>query len=95
MVMNVRGGPTNISTTTAVMSTVTKSYYFAGFSNKTIHSCEMRGASTSNEADDLCEGIYPEKARLNFYLLLMNSVRVVFTKCLAFNTILTIRVMLF
>ena len=36
-----------------------------------------------------------EKARLNFYLLVMNSVRVVFTKCLAFNTILTIRTMLF
>lgn len=32
-----------------------------------------------------------EKAKLNFYLLVMNGVRVLFTKTLAFNTILTIR----
>ncbi|XP_056247585.1 uncharacterized protein LOC130178951 isoform X2 [Seriola aureovittata] len=42
-----------------------------------------------------CVDLHPEKAKLNFYLLQMNSVRVVFTKALAFNTILTIRAVLF
>ncbi|PWA19248.1 hypothetical protein CCH79_00014546 [Gambusia affinis] len=36
-----------------------------------------------------------KKAKLNFYLLLMNGVRVVFTKALAFSTVLTIRGLLF
>ncbi|MEQ2176056.1 hypothetical protein GOODEAATRI_024164, partial [Goodea atripinnis] len=51
--------------------------------------------STTDTCNDACGGIYPEKAKLNFYLLLMNGVRVVFTKALAFSTVLTIRGLLF
>lgn len=91
MIMNVRGGPVSVNISNAVLSTKTKSYYFVGFSNETIHSCELLGVSTNNETDDACSSVYPEKAKLNFYLLVMNGVRVLFTKTLAFNTILTIR----
>ncbi|GAA6228362.1 uncharacterized protein LOC115058215 [Lates japonicus] len=36
-----------------------------------------------------------DKAKLNFYIVVMNTVRLVFTKTLALNTILTIRAVLF
>lgn len=48
--MNVRGGPVSVNISNAVLSTKTKSYYFVGFSNETIHSCELLGVSTNNEA---------------------------------------------
>ncbi|MEQ2237184.1 hypothetical protein ILYODFUR_020662 [Ilyodon furcidens] len=95
MVLNVKGGPVSVSTTPASLSTKTKTYYYAGFSNDTIHSCGLNGKFSNNEADDECEDIYPEKAKLNFYLVLINSVRVIFTKAVAFNTILTIRALIF
>ncbi|KAK5607811.1 hypothetical protein CRENBAI_010862 [Crenichthys baileyi] len=94
VVLNVRGGPVNVSTDDAVLSK-NNTYYFAAFSNETIYSCGMNGTIGNNEADDACGNIYPEKAKLNFYLLLMNGVRVVFTKALAFSTVLTIRGLLF
>lgn len=50
MIMNVRGGPVSVNISNAVLSTKTKSYYFVGFSNETIHSCELLGVSTNNEA---------------------------------------------
>lgn len=93
--MNVKKDPVRVNTSKAVLSSKTKTYYFIGFSNETIHSCELQGASSSNEADDHCTSIYPEKAKLNFFLLVMNGVRVLFTKTLAFNTILTIRGLIF
>ncbi|XP_030606938.1 immunoglobulin kappa light chain-like [Archocentrus centrarchus] len=95
MIMNVKGGPVSVNISNAVLSPKTKTYYFIGFSNETIHSCELQRVSSSNEADDHCTSIYPEKAKLNFYLLVMNGVRVLFTKTLAFNTILTIRGLIF
>ncbi|XP_069575346.1 uncharacterized protein trdc isoform X1 [Brachyistius frenatus] len=45
--------------------------------------------------DESCSNFYPENAKLNFFLLVMNGVRVVFTKTLVFNTILTIRALVF
>ncbi len=48
---------------------------------------------SSNQLNILCLS-RTEKARLNFFLLLMNGVRVVFTKTLAFSTLLTIRALL-
>ncbi|MEQ2159802.1 hypothetical protein GOODEAATRI_026999 [Goodea atripinnis] len=86
MVLNVKGGPVSVSTTPASLSTKTKTYYYAGFSNDTIHSCGLNGKFSNNKA---------EKAKLNFYLVLINSVRVIFTKAVAFNTILTIRALIF
>lgn len=50
MIMNVQGEPVSVNTTNAVLSPKTKTYYFVGFSDKTIHSCELQGASSSNEA---------------------------------------------
>ncbi|MED6239447.1 hypothetical protein ATANTOWER_006610 [Ataeniobius toweri] len=94
VVLNVRGGPVNMSTDKVVLSK-NNTYYFAAFSNETIYSCRMNGTIGNNEADDACGNIYPEKSKLNFYLLLMNGVRVVFTKALAFSTVLTIRGLLF
>lgn len=50
MILNVRGGPVSVNISNAVLSTKTKTYYFVGFSNETIHSCELLGASSNNEA---------------------------------------------
>ncbi|MEQ2221002.1 hypothetical protein ILYODFUR_011316, partial [Ilyodon furcidens] len=93
VVPNVTGGPVSVSADDAVPSKNNK--YNAALSNTTFHSCGMNGMFNNNETDDACGNIYPEKAKLNFYLLLMNGVRVVFTKALAFSTVLTIRGLLF
>ncbi|XP_028988197.1 uncharacterized protein LOC114844776 [Betta splendens] len=95
MVLNVNNGPDFVNTSSAVLSKKQKSYVFAGFSNRTIYSCELHDSVSNNEQIDLCDDIYPGKARLNFLLLLMNGARLVFTKTLAFNTVLTIRAMMF
>lgn len=50
MIMNVRDGKASANFSKAVLSTKTKTYYFVGFSNETIHSCELQGVSTNNEA---------------------------------------------
>ncbi|KAM4535205.1 Ig heavy chain Mem5 isoform 1-T1 [Fundulus diaphanus] len=92
--INMKDGPVTVSPTSAVLSK-DNTYITAEFRNETIYSCEMNGAIGNNEADDVCRNIHPEKAKLNFYLLLMNGVRVVFTKALAFSTVLTIRGLLF
>ncbi|XP_054891576.1 Ig heavy chain Mem5-like [Poeciliopsis prolifica] len=94
VVLNGKGDPVNVNSTDAVLSK-DNTYNFVAYSNKTIYSCEMNGTFGNNEADDKCGSIYPEKAKLNFYLLLMNGVRVVFTKALAFSTVLTIRGLIF
>lgn len=125
MILNVKNGPADkLDTSKAVMSTQLKGYFFAGFTNKTLLSCEMNGktsnksspadksspanntSSSNNETSlthqstnnynlDLCKDVHPEKARLNFFLLVMNGVRVIFTKTVAFSTLLTIRAMMF
>ncbi|TDH06378.1 hypothetical protein EPR50_G00132720 [Perca flavescens] len=96
MVLNQKDGPVTISTTNAPLSkTQNRNYVFAGFTNRSIYSCEMKGTAENNDNRELCADFHPEKAKLNFYLLVMNGVRVVFTKTLAFNTILTIRSVLF
>lgn len=95
MVLNVRKKrQINYNTSNAVISEEEKGYYYAGFANETIYSCELNGTSSNNENIDLCADLHPEKAKLNLYLLLMNGVRVVFTKVLAFSTIFTIRAVL-
>ncbi|KAG8013735.1 hypothetical protein GBF38_015838 [Nibea albiflora] len=95
MRVNVKKRSISMNTTNAVMSQKLKSYVYAGFTNQTIYSCELNTTSSNNDIYDLCADLYPDKAKLNFYLLVMNSVRVVFTKALAFSTILTIRAVLF
>ncbi|XP_042284178.1 uncharacterized protein LOC121908328 [Thunnus maccoyii] len=131
MVLNVKNEPAvKLDTSKAVMSKNQKGYFFAGFTNKTLLSCEMKGktstiGSSSNKTSpadksspanntsssnndtsiyhqstnncnlDLCKDVHPEKARLNFFLLVMNGVRVIFTKTVAFSTLLTIRAMIF
>ncbi|XP_074544222.1 uncharacterized protein trdc [Halichoeres trimaculatus] len=94
MVLNQKDGPVTMTTANAVLSTSQKTYVYAGFSNRTIYSCEINGTS-GNYIADLCADLHPENARLNFYLLLMNGIRVVFTKAVAFSTLLTIRAVLF
>ncbi|XP_071348607.1 uncharacterized protein [Trachinotus anak] len=94
MLLNVASGSVSLNTSSAVLSPKQNKYFFAGFSNETIYSCEMQKTSSNNDVDR-CADLHPEKARLNFYLLVMNGVRVLFTKTLAFNTILTIRAVLF
>ncbi|XP_078101280.1 uncharacterized protein trdc [Sander vitreus] len=96
MVLNQKDGPVTINPSGAPLSqTQNRNYVFAGFTNRSIYSCEMHGTLENNDNLDMCANFHPEKARLNFYLLMMNGVRVVFTKTLAFNTILTIRALLF
>ncbi|KAM9306135.1 immunoglobulin kappa light chain-like [Pholidichthys leucotaenia] len=43
---------------------------------------------------DSFPSFYPEKASMNFFGLLLNGIRVIFTKALAFSTALTIRAVL-
>ncbi|KAF1383160.1 hypothetical protein PFLUV_G00128420 [Perca fluviatilis] len=97
MVLNQKDGPVIINTTSSAPLSKKKNrnYVFAGFTNRSIYSCEMQGMGENNDNRELCADFHPEKAKLNFYLLVMNGVRVVFTKTLAFNTILTIRAVLF
>ncbi|XP_056247584.1 uncharacterized protein LOC130178951 isoform X1 [Seriola aureovittata] len=95
MVLNLKNGSVALNTSSAALSRIQNKYFFAGFTNETMFSCELHGASSDNDNIDRCADLHPEKAKLNFYLLQMNSVRVVFTKALAFNTILTIRAVLF
>lgn len=126
MILNVKNGPAEkLNTSEAVMSKNQKGYFFAGFTDKTLLSCEMNGKtsnksspadksspanntsssnndtsnlyhqSTNNCNLDLCKDVHPEKARLNFFLLVMNGVRVIFTKTVAFSTLLTIRAVMF
>ncbi|KAM9306136.1 T cell receptor alpha chain MC.7.G5-like [Pholidichthys leucotaenia] len=95
MVLNVDGDVREIlNTTKAELYKKKSSYVFVGFSNKTIHSCELHNTFTNNEIDDNCPSFYPENARVNFFVLLLNGIRVIFTKALAFSTALTIRAVL-
>ncbi|KAM9718621.1 uncharacterized protein ACNS7B_019750 [Menidia menidia] len=94
MVLNLGAGPTALTTAGAALSTASGGFYYAGVSNSTVHSCQLLGAAASNTADDLCEDLYPEQARLNYYLLVLNSVRILLTKAVAFNTLLTARALL-
>ncbi|XP_041805682.1 uncharacterized protein LOC121615401 isoform X1 [Chelmon rostratus] len=122
MVLNMKDRQVNVSTSNAVLSRTTKSYFYAGFTSETIYSCELHNTRTDNDnvhhdavdlpaeprpvdlpaeprpvhhdAVDLPAEPRPEAAKLNFFLLVMNGVRVIFIKTLAFNTILTIRAVL-
>ncbi|CAK6980776.1 uncharacterized protein LOC121193520%2C partial, partial [Scomber scombrus] len=108
IVLNLKGGDSQrVNTSNAVISVRSKKYYHASFINRTILSCEMyrtdetgtktneTATSANNDNLDLCVDFHPEKAKLNYFLLVMNGVRVVFTKTLAFNTLLTIRAAFF
>ncbi|KAM9349468.1 uncharacterized protein trdc [Symphorus nematophorus] len=94
VVLNVKDRQVSVNTSAAAVSNDTKSYYYAAFINETIYSCELHNTSSNNDNVGLCDDLHPEKAKLNFYLLMMNGIRVVFTKGLAFCTILTIRAVL-
>ncbi|XP_035988904.1 uncharacterized protein LOC105922417 [Fundulus heteroclitus] len=72
----------------------TKTYYYAVFKNN-IESCSLDRKSSKDETGEEFESIYPENAKVNFYLVLMNGVRVIFTKAVAFNTIMAIRAVIF
>ncbi|KAM7399980.1 hypothetical protein PAMA_004600 [Pampus argenteus] len=95
MVLNVREGPVTLDTNSAVLSIKQSTYFYAGFTNQTIYSCELNNRSSNNDNIDLCTDVHPENAKLNFYLLVMNGVRVLLTKTVAFSTLLTLRAMLF
>lgn len=91
MDLNVKDGKVSMNTTSATVSPKDDAYVYAGFTNQTIYSCELNGTSSNNDNVGLCADLHPEKAKPNFYLLIMNGLRVLFTKSLAFSTILTIR----
>ncbi|KAF3698523.1 hypothetical protein EXN66_Car014209 [Channa argus] len=63
---------------------------------KEVH-CETKETSNEIPAQETqtIVDIFPEQAKENHFLLLMNGIRVVFTKTLAFNMLLTIRNLLF
>ncbi|KAK2822906.1 hypothetical protein Q5P01_022971 [Channa striata] len=104
--------PITQETTNAVLHTKMKTYFYAGFTSKTLESCELHNTKAQREPEkapcptetsaqspaqetETLVGVYPEQAKENHFLLLMNGIRVVFTKTLAFNTLLTIRSLLF
>ncbi|RVE61359.1 hypothetical protein OJAV_G00169940 [Oryzias javanicus] len=41
------------------------------------------------------EDVYPKRSRLNLYMLVMNGVRLLLTKALAFSTVLTVKALIF
>lgn len=49
MILNVNNGSLSVNTSNAVMSKEMKSYFFAGFTNKTIYSCELHDSMSNNE----------------------------------------------
>lgn len=54
MVLNVRKKrQINYNTSNAVISEEEKGYYYAGFANETIYSCELNGTSSNNENSTL------------------------------------------
>ncbi|XP_069367605.1 uncharacterized protein trdc [Paralichthys olivaceus] len=75
----------DISEEEAVASLRHNSFFFTGFSDGAISSCEMNDVSSSNDH---------ENVRFNSYLLLLNAARVMFTKIVAFTSVLTIRTLL-
>ncbi|XP_069367594.1 uncharacterized protein [Paralichthys olivaceus] len=75
----------SIDISEAVVSPRQKTFFFTGFSDGAISSCEMNNVSSSNDH---------ENVRFNSYLLLLNAARVMFTKIVAFTSVLTIRTLL-
>lgn len=49
LVLNLRGGPLNMSTGGAAMSLTRKTYFYAGFINETIHSCELNNTAGNHD----------------------------------------------
>ncbi|CAJ1073102.1 uncharacterized protein LOC121615401 isoform X2 [Xyrichtys novacula] len=94
MDLNEKDGQVSMNTTSAPMSTKDGTHSYVGFSNKTLLSCELHGASANNYHVERCADHHPEKAKLSFHMLVLNGVRVVFTKTLAFSTLFTIRAVL-
>ncbi|XP_067109845.1 T cell receptor alpha chain MC.7.G5 [Osmerus mordax] len=110
---------TNVSlhTKKAVMSFSAKSYYFAGFSSKSIQSCSMNGITVEKKYDEPVETLpatvetiassctvetiadeieYADFImKINFSSILVNGLRVVFAKAVAFNVLLTVKVLVF
>nr|BAC00868.1 T cell receptor delta chain V-D-J-C2 [Paralichthys olivaceus] len=102
----------DISEEEAVVSPRQKTFFFTGFSDGAISSCEMNNVSSSNDHADSCDNvhstdshddnnsadshddIHSKNVRFNSYLLLLNAARVMFTKIVAFTSVLTIRTLL-
>uniref|UniRef100_UPI003AB06293 uncharacterized protein trdc n=1 Tax=Centroberyx gerrardi TaxID=166262 RepID=UPI003AB06293 len=107
MVLELRDNKPSItrSTSTAALSRTTKSYVYAGFFNERIKSCELNGVVTQDEDEDEDEDtavtpaeepedLQPDNSKFNFSLLVMNGLRVLFTKTLVFNMMFTIKALL-
>ncbi|XP_075993284.1 uncharacterized protein trdc [Genypterus blacodes] len=73
-------------TSSAGMSTSTKSFFYAGYSAEELESCELNRVTTKEMEKD--------KSRLSYFLLLLHGLRVLFTKTLVFNVLFTIRALL-
>ncbi|XP_069367597.1 dentin sialophosphoprotein-like isoform X4 [Paralichthys olivaceus] len=124
----------SIDISEAVVSPRQKTFFFTGFSDGAISSCEMNNVSSSNDHADSCDNVHStdshddksadshddnsadshddnsadshddnsadshddnsENVRFNSYLLLLNAARVMFTKIVAFTSVLTIRTLL-
>ncbi|KAG7240201.1 hypothetical protein INR49_027208 [Caranx melampygus] len=95
LLLNTVNGSVPLNISKAMVSKEQKTYFYAGFSDQTMLSCELNASTSNDDNVGRCADLHPEGARLNFYLLLLNSVRVVFTKTVAFSTMVTIRAMLF
>ncbi|XP_035489227.2 uncharacterized protein LOC118310409, partial [Scophthalmus maximus] len=116
MVLNLADRSVPRSTSSAALFRRDQTFFFAGFSNETIRSCDLLNTTARNQqipssvdssddsqpvdsSDDSqpvdsSDDSQPENVRLNSYLLLLNAARVVFTKTVAFSTVLTVRALL-
>uniref|UniRef100_G3N9Y9 Uncharacterized protein n=1 Tax=Gasterosteus aculeatus TaxID=69293 RepID=G3N9Y9_GASAC len=100
MFLDGPGGGTNLSTAHAALSDRLKTYFYAGFSQD-IQSCELVGLVKEVEVEDEEEEEEEEEeeggdppVELNLHLLLLNLLRLIFTKSLFFSGLLTIRAVL-
>ncbi|AWP03592.1 T cell receptor alpha chain, partial [Scophthalmus maximus] len=94
MVLNLADRSVPLNTSSAALFRRDQTFFFAGFSNETIRSCDLLNTTARNQqipsSVDSSDDSQPENVRLNSYLLLLNAARVVFTKTVAFSTVLTV-----
>ncbi|KAL6103698.1 uncharacterized protein ACO6RY_13589 [Pungitius sinensis] len=106
MVLHGSGQDTNFSTADATLSVGRKTYFYAGFSQQDIQSCELlhpleekkeegqeEEERKEEEEEEEEEGGDPP-VELNLHLLLLNLLRMIFTKSLFFSGLLTMRAVL-
>lgn len=65
MVLNVKGGQVNMSTSSAVLYQKQNTYFYAGFTNSTMYSCELHNTFTNKDKSTKTQSVKLFVAALN------------------------------